>query len=162
MQRFLRAEIPQSEVERIVSAARLDYVQRPDVYSTLGPWEEIEQRIRENAVAGETWKNDRYQVCVVRGVHPPGWPEMVHLSIKRVDKDVMRDWRELQEIKNALVGPECEAVELFPAESRLVDSANQYHLWALADPGRRFPFGFGERFVDDAEVGGSRQRPRRS
>jgi hypothetical protein len=37
----------------------------------------------------------------------------------------VHDWRDLQRIKNQLVGPECEAVELYPAESRKVDTANQ-------------------------------------
>jgi hypothetical protein len=72
------------------------------------------------------------------------------LSIRRNDREPIMDWRDLQAIKNQLVGCECEAVQLFPAESRLVDSANQYHLLALADPGARFGFGFMFRAVDDA------------
>jgi hypothetical protein len=55
----------------------------------------------------------------------------VHLSIKRFDRGPVRDWRHLQQIKNEVVGPEAEAFEIFPAESRLVDTANQYHLWAI-------------------------------
>lgn len=39
-----------------------------------------------------------------------------HLSIKRLSKGVVHDWRELQRIKNELTHPECEAVELYPAE----------------------------------------------
>lgn len=61
-------------------------------------------------------------------------------------------------IKNALVGPEHEAIELYPAESRKVDSANQYHLWALLDPEVRFPIGWKTRMVSDAQVGQSKQR----
>jgi hypothetical protein len=38
-------------------------------------------------------------------------------------------------------------VELFPAESRLVDTANQYHLWVMADAEYRFPFGYQRRLV---------------
>lgn len=90
------------------------------------------------------------------------WPGMSHLSIKRRDKEPIHDWRELQEIKNAIMGDNCEAVELYPAEARLVDSANQYHLFALRQSGLRFPFGYQERLVDD-EVGaaavGAKQRP---
>jgi hypothetical protein len=58
------------------------------------------------------------------------------LSIKRRDREVIRDWRELQAIKNAIVGPEHEGFELYPAESRLVDTANQFHLFVFMD--RRF------------------------
>ncbi len=83
---------------------------------------------------------------------------MVHLSIKRRDRSPIHDWRELQEIKNELIGAECEAVEIYPAESRLVDSANQYHLWGFADPSFRLPFGFDRRFVTDTPGGNAVQR----
>jgi hypothetical protein len=90
-----------------------------------------------------------------------GFPEVVWLSIKRIDKGAARDWRHFQEIKNMIVGPEHEGVELFPAESRLTDTANQYHLWVLRSPTLRFPFGFETRVLqNDAVVGNSRQRPR--
>jgi hypothetical protein len=77
-----------------------------------------------------------------------------------VDKEAIRDWRHFQRIKNEIVGPENEAVELFPAESRLVDGANQYHLWVLADKECRFPIGFtdGRQVRNDGPVGG-KQRP---
>lgn len=118
---------------------------------------------READLAGspEVWLNDTYQVVVRRWIISPGWPVMHHLSIKRIDKDVIRDWRHLQEIKNQIVGPENEAVELFPAESRLVDSANQFHLFAIAQPGIRFPFGFQSRLVSDSVATNinAKQRP---
>lgn len=82
----------------------------------------------------------------------------VHLSIKRIDQEPVHDWRDLQRIKNELLGPECEAVELCPAESRRVDSANQYHLWGDVDPAFRFGFGFNERLTS-ASVGTHLQRP---
>jgi hypothetical protein len=71
----------------------------------------------------------------------------IHLNIARCDGEPCTSWRDFQEIKNELVGPENEGVELFPAESRLVDTANQYHLWVMADPGYRFPFGYHRRLV---------------
>ena len=40
-----------------------------------------------------------------------------------------------------------------------MDTANQYHLWVLADPGTRFPFGFQLRVVTGQGNGKSRQRP---
>jgi len=72
-----------------------------------------------------------------------------HLSIRRNDRRAIHDWRHLQRIKNEIVGPECEAAELYPAESRLVDGANQFHLWCF-EPSYRFPFGFERRDVLDA------------
>lgn len=115
------------------------------------------------AEIGTTWRNDRYQVHVIHwrpmtinGVECP----IVQLSIRRLDRAPARDWRDFQRIKNQLVGEECEAIELYPAESRLVDTANQFHLWCVADPEFRFPFGYSERLVSgEASGAGDVQRP---
>jgi hypothetical protein len=96
-----------------------------------------------------------YQI-VVR----PGPSDTIHLSIKRKDREICRDWRHLQEIKNLLVGPECEGVELFPAESRVVDVANQTHLWCYGDERFRVPVGWDASFKSSMTVGKSKQRPR--
>lgn len=89
----------------------------------------------------------------------PGMPyPMTHLSFSRCDRGTEHDWRELQRIKNEVLGKEWEACEIYPADSRLVDAANQFHLWCVA-PGLRFPFGFDERLVSDVEVWGTTQRP---
>jgi hypothetical protein len=115
----------------------------------------------------EVWLNDEYQVNIDKnpthgfGPHITLW----HVSIKRRDKDVIHDWRDLQAIKNMLCGEDIEAIELYPAESRLVDTANQFHLWAFmldAKTGQkpRLPFGWTTRAIyphDDANLG-SRQR----
>lgn len=129
------------------------------------PTVEAFKRFLEGTTANyKLWMNDKYQVAIYRpdkntGLVDAGWPPMIHLSIKRLDKKPINDWREMQEIKNELVGPEHEAVELFPAESRKVDLANQYHLWVFANPEHRFPFGFASRAVQYESVGGAEQRP---
>lgn len=83
---------------------------------------------------------------------------LVHLSMKRLDKEPMGDWRIKQLIKNVICGDESEAVEIFPPESELVDGANQYHLWVLP-VGERIPFGFKEgRNVSDEIAGNEKQR----
>ena len=86
----------------------------------------------------------------------------MHLSIKRHDKAAVHDWRHLQRIKNELVGPEREAIELYPRESRLMDSANSYHLYVLPE-GKQIDCGWQERLVvtgDDVyRPGHPRQRP---
>lgn len=85
-----------------------------------------------------------------------------HLSVRANDRRWRHDWRHLQRIKNELCGPEREAVELYPAESRLVDEANQFHLW-VAPPGVTIPVGVDARDVADGGYGwsdGARQRPR--
>ncbi len=90
--------------------------------------------------------NSIYEVCVKYGF-APGMGEYVHLSFKTHDRQARHDWREIQRIKNEICGPEMEGVELFPAESRLVDTANQYHLFVFKE--FKFPFGFRERLVAD-------------
>ena len=91
--------------------------------------------------APKIYVNDLYRVQV-RDVAP-----FVQLDITRRDGDTCSNWRHFQQIKNELVGPECEGVELFPAESRLVDTANQYHLWVMPNTRYRFPFGYENRLV---------------
>lgn len=118
--------------------------------------EEITQPENES-----TWMNDQY--VVTRTVLSNTAQEsMIHLSIRRADRRAIRDWRHFQRIKNELAGPEWEGVEVFPAESRKVDTANQYHLFCFPF---RLGFGLGnERVVADGdepelvEIGGV-QRP---
>lgn len=68
---------------------------------------------------------------------------MVVLMIKRHDNKPIREWSSMQAIKNAIVGPEREAVEIYPPDSELVDVANMYHLWVLPE-GQRLGFGFAQ------------------
>lgn len=107
----------------------------------------------------EIWANNRYVVMMRFAPPDPMMGQCVHLSIRRRDRGAARDWRDLQRIKNELMGPEAEAVELYPAESRLVDAANQFHLWVFPD--YRFQFGFKERDVrgPDDSMFGATQRP---
>jgi len=104
---------------------------------------------------GTVWLNDKYQV--IRNEFEDG---LVHLSIKRLDKSPLeRDWRDYQQIKNQLIGEECEALELFPAESRLVDNANQFHIWGWNDTKIRIPVGWPDRMVSEMPLAGAQQRP---
>lgn len=105
----------------------------------------------------EVWLNNRY-VCTVE--RRPDDDSVVVISLRRTDRKPIRDWRDMQRIKNELAGYETEAVELFPADSRLMDSANQYWLWCLR-PGERWPFGYDSALVASASppAGGWKQRP---
>ena len=89
------------------------------------------------------YRNDKYSVTVypVNGTDEK-YPLTVYLKIRDNDWSARHDWRDFQEIKNDLVGRECEGVELYPAESRKVDGANQFHIWVINDEQFRFPFGF--------------------
>jgi hypothetical protein len=83
----------------------------------------------------EIYCNDIYQVMIERK------GPFIHLCIRRHDGQPYKDWKAHQQIKSEIIGPEYEAVELFPAESRLVDLKNEYHLWVHPNPTYRFPFG---------------------
>ena len=99
---------------------------------------------------GELWSNADYLALVLRDCTTVAIAAaevlVTRIEVIRRDRTEIRDWRDLQRIKNDVVGPEHEAVELFPAESRLIDSANRYYLWC-------FPLGsvaigmYGERRV---------------
>jgi hypothetical protein len=161
MERFERAVVPEEEVRRVIGD-NLNRLRAGDpAYARFNSDEAaLEDFIRSDIAAGELWKNDVYQVAVYRDeVMHEGWPQTIHLSIKRIDKEPIHDWRDLQAIKNELVGPEHEGIELYPAESRKVDLANQYHLWVFASPDVRVPVGFFDgRVVCDESVAGSKQR----
>ena len=122
-------------------------------------------------IPDRVFENSRYMVfwydvpAVPSPTRPDAehWPAMIHLSIKEHDRGTRHDWRDFQRIKNEIVGPEHEALELYPAESRLVDTANQFHIFVLANPEIVLPFGMqdGRAVVDsDGELDwqGSRQR----
>jgi hypothetical protein len=99
--------------------------------------------------------NDLYQVQA--STEGP----FLHLNIRRRDGGMFKDWRHFQMIKNEIAGPEREAVELYPAESRKVDTSNKWHLWVLPE-GQRVQVGWPQRDVlyeENRNVPGLRQRP---
>lgn len=80
------------------------------------------------------WSNDKYWVTESRIKN--GGPvfynrPIVRLGIQRIDQRTCDDWRDFQAIKNDICGPESEALQLYPAESRLLDPSNYYLLWVL-------------------------------
>ena len=108
--------------------------------------------------AATVWRNNLYTVTrwerpFIENVAEPG----IELSIKRNDGAAIRDWRHFQRIKNELCGPEREGVEIYPAESRLVDGANQFWIFVMPEGGR-VPFGFKERLVSSNQGNGVQQR----
>ena len=81
---------------------------------------------------GVLFHNNRYHVILRKYPNPhDGGPDIIHLSIRDNERTAKHDWRDFQRIKNEIVGPETEMVEIYPRESQLVDYSNQYHLWGL-------------------------------
>jgi len=118
----------------------------------------VERLDAEDAKA-DCYVNELYQVQVA-ACGPDNL--MLHINIRRRDGAAhLRDWRHFQQIKNEIAGPEREALELYPAESRKVDTSNKWHLWVLPE-GVRFGMGWAQRDVQYDEnkgVPGLRQRP---
>jgi hypothetical protein len=135
VKQFYRGAVPPEQAKQVRNALAEKY-----------PPEMVDS-IMANMGESEIWLNDVYQVTVYRFHNERIDAPMIHLSIKRIDKEPIRSWADMQEIKNQLVGKNREGFELFPAEERLTDTANQYHMWILADPEARFPFGFDVRLT---------------
>src|SRR4051794_36621188 len=73
----------------------------------------------KHAARSTYYVNDLYQVERIDHDN-----KLVSLNIRRRDGlPILRDWRHFQNIKNDILGKECEAIELYPAESRLVDTS---------------------------------------
>jgi len=127
------------------------------------------KQARDALKAGEPdamFVNDKYVVCVFKN-EPNGFPPDVgdiwHLSIRRQDREAWPDWRDFQQIKNEICGTECEGLELYPAQSRVMDSANQYHIYVFMQPAFMIPVGYTDTHPDakrdGLQIGNSKQRP---
>ncbi len=123
-------------------------------------------RKKAKAIIKETtpevlFMNELYVVSVFKN-EPNGFGgdvEVWHLSIRRQDREAIHDWRHFQQIKNEICGTEHEGLELYPAESRVLDAANQYHLYVIMQDGAQVPVGYDSGGRDERDLGKSKQRP---
>lgn len=104
------------------------------------------------------WTNDLYQVNVQKGLNAKYWfhfdadniNQYVYLSIKRRDKEAAFDLEHIQEIKDVLVSKNSMGIELYPNQKRVLDTANQYHMFVF--PENFSPIEFTEDFnSEDAD-----------
>lgn len=134
-------------------------------YQALGLSQPALRRMWEKMARDKLYLSDYYQVAIDKDPpHAFAGAVIWHLSIKRLDKEPIMDWRDLQAIKSQLCGDEAEGLQLFPAESRTVDTSNQYHLWVFMKMGKRrlprLPVGWSAGMVlDEAATGKAKQRP---
>lgn len=115
-------------------------------HGAWGEWEAIDvERVKHSyGLAGmsNAWRNAVYSVqCYPKASE---WGELLNLMVRRHDDQPIRSWRDMQRIKSELMGAERVAIEVYPAESALVDDANMYHLWVLPE-GMVLPFGLRKR-----------------
>lgn len=138
----------------------------------IRPWRPFIRTVPVNRLSGEPdpvvaelgledfYANSHYLVFT-RTLHATfkDQPDGLHLSMRTVENDTRHDWREMQRVKNDIAGKHWEGVEIYPDVDRLVDSANQYHLWCWPF---QLPFGFKDGLVADhgsvEQIGGA-QRP---
>lgn len=109
--------------------------------ATWGPWRKDRRGPQRDGTL--VFGNGLFTVHVKPFDPERGLDGPLCLSIHDARRTTRHDWREFQRIKSELIGPEREAAELYPAESRVVDTANEFHLWVLP-AGDRWPFGFDE------------------
>lgn len=106
----------------------------------------------------DTFVNDDLEIRVKR--FDSGWPlgggRYAEIGICWSDGGFNHDWRTFQWIKNCVVGKEWDAVELYPAESRLIDPSNYYILWAC--PSINLGMRLGRRIIG-ADFAIAPQRP---
>ena len=128
-----RAWSPLRRADNVTPAWKLEALKR-EVVKQGGDPSSVEAAWRSK----ELYANDLYVASVERA--PEGHVNLI--TIHRHDREPEPfPWRHLQQIKSELAGPEAEAVELFPAESRLMDTANSRWLWC-GPVGELFPVGF--------------------
>ena len=122
------------------------------------------KRICNENIPDAMYVNEKYVVSVFKNeAHGFGDDsvEVWHLSIRRQDREACHDWRDFQAIKNQVCGPEYEGLELYPAETRVLDAANQYHIYVIMHDGIRVPVGYQDihnNGRDDRPIGKSKQR----
>ncbi len=139
------ARLLQSEVMQPFRRAPMDDMPGwREVMAASGTTEEEAKAKVAWMAAQEIWVNNLYQVNAEYGPDR----RTVHLIIRRLDRQPIHNWPHFQYIKNELLGPECEAVEIYPPESQLVDEKHHYHLWGFSTPGETLGLGFrGGRMV---------------
>jgi hypothetical protein len=103
--------------------------------------EDIWDNLKKAKLPKERKTEEFFNIGKYRITRFPRIGYMKHITISRRDGKPIHNWKDIQRIKNKVCGPDVEACELYPAERRLVDQQNTYHLWVLP-PGMSFPFGF--------------------
>ncbi len=80
------------------------------------------------------YENNRYIVMIDDNAQLTNDVIAIKAMVQRLDDTpIFNHWREMQNIKNEIFGPEVTAIEYYPAESNLLDDKNIYWLWILPE-----------------------------
>lgn len=77
------------------------------------------------------YRNNRYTVMIFDNQKTTKGPAIQVLIQQLDDRPIIGHWREIQNIKNEIFGPEVVGIEYYPAESNLLDTHNIYWLWVF-------------------------------
>jgi hypothetical protein len=91
----------------------------------------------------EIFANSQYKVIRNKVPATAECTALIHFWIYRIDGRPVGSERydDFMRIRDELVGPDHEAVEIYPRRSNEVNTGHAYHLWVLADAEHRFPLG---------------------
>lgn len=114
------------EIQEIERARKISSKLKPS-----RKWEHLRLVGRGSLDGCPLYENNIYTVTARH--FADGWPfgggEWKQLGIYCEDGEARHDFRDFQNIKNDICGEDWEAIELYPAESRLLDPSNYYMLW---------------------------------
>ena len=107
---------------------------RPDDRLPWSRWTFSERLSRAGQFVA--FANTRYAAtCRPVEIRMGGLPvRAIRLGIQLADQSARHDWRELQRLKNELLGPDWTGIELFPSEAHRNDSSNYWLLWCWPPP----------------------------
>ena len=87
-----------------------------------------------------------YHVIVRQGPNVPkqmqAEVQLAEIEIRTIDNKGIFDWSDIQEIKNELFSTKHEALELYPANSRLIRDKNVRYIYVLTNQ-EKAPIGHG-------------------
>jgi hypothetical protein len=125
--------VPAKEKQRLLSLERK--------FRASGQWGEWEmQTFLPGTVGLSGWLVDittAYKNRVFAILHRPAEAGVHHLAVSSLS-GIRPTWHEMQRIKNDLAGPDCTAIEVYPAQRDVVDEADMFHIWVLRG---KLPFG---------------------
>jgi hypothetical protein len=119
----------------------------------------LARRKMPEGIYADAWSNGFYEGHLRRyesGAPIGGGPYAI-ISLTACDQTARHDWREFQQLKTYLVGPEWEGLEMYPAESRLQDPSNCFYLFCF--PLGVIPWGGHDRIVSQPRDAIAPQRP---
>ena len=125
----------------------------------------VAQMLLNKKLQSQCWysKNGKYKVVIEKitkgdGMcHDDFFEGTTWLSIRiNNGDDYLCDWREFQQIKNDLCGEAYCGIEIYPPESRMVDTVNVFHLWVFPE-GKDIPLGYMFRDVSFDQEPNQRQ-----